>query len=464
MMQPVDDSGTTPVDGSIPDASPAHPDGSIPEASPPPDAGHGDVTSPVEAGPDASDAGVRDAHPDAPYPAFPPLIGHLLNNGGYVMKHPVVVSITWDTDTSRSAFEQFGDQIGPTAYWEATTSEYGIGPATSGPSNHVHLGSAPLKLTDQQLQDMVTANAGAPNGWPAPSEDTIYAFYIPPSTNLQLLDPTSADGGLVDACTIGLGYHDQVTVGSVTTSYAVVMNCTPFLMGVDGGSLTRTQNATDIMSHELIESATDPHPGDTPPGFLGVDSFALDWYVGFYDEAGDLCVVDPATNVDYVQGAPAPFDFWIQRTWSNKAGPAGHDPCQPVVGGAPYFNVTPLHLDTLQVSVPGALDGGTMTIQAPGVHIPMGGTRTIPLGYYSDAPAPPWNLGYSLGGAYDQVQHYLTVSIDNPTGQNGDTANATVTVTGTDSTNTGLELLVFLSVANDAQQTVHAMPVLISSQ
>ena len=147
--------------------------------SPMPEAG------PVEAAAEAAGP-VNHGSPSSTYPAFPPNFPQITDQGGSVMKSPVVVAITWTSDASEAMFDTFADGIGGTAYWKATTSEYGIGPAVSGTANHVHLTTtAPAQLQDSDIQSLVTANAGTTAGWPAPTADTVYAFFLPPGTSLQ---------------------------------------------------------------------------------------------------------------------------------------------------------------------------------------------------------------------------------------------------------------------------------------
>jgi hypothetical protein len=445
-------------------------------------AGHADATN--DSSKPSGDGGGADATTDAPtadapYPAFAPLFPKLIFNGGYVMKHPVIVSITWNGDPYQADYDRFADELGGTEYWKATTSEYGVGPSVSGVANHVHLTTTAKQTTDQELQGMIQAHAGV--DWPAATLDTAYVYFLPPTLSLQTQDPNNPDGGTVDACTQFGGYHDQIQIGALTGAYAVVPSC-PWAVydpdsgmlvydaGPDAGGLTPEQGSTVAMSHELVEMVTDPHPSgaNSQQGYIGLDSVALDWYVNFYDEAGDLCVNDPNANNERVETAPAPFDFWVQSTWSNKAGAAGHDPCQPMPPGAsPYFNVTPFHLDPLTVMVPdlNSTDGGMLTRQTMGVHIPMGATQTIPVGFYSDGPTGvPWDLSVTLGASYQSpLPTYLIVNLDRTSGQNGDIAHATVTVTGTDTAMPGYELLVFNSTAHDNPQLTYVMPVLIAS-
>jgi hypothetical protein len=421
--------------------------------------------------------------PSSTYPAFRPDFGQIVDNGGLVLENPVIVAVTWDTDSSQASFDQFADTIGKTAYWQATCSEYGVGKAACGPVNHVHISTpAPSTMTDQDLQNLVAMNAGGgpaaapidvsdagadgeadtdaqadaahPARWPAATTSTIYAFFLPPGVSLQ----TQTRGGTGDACSVGIGgYHSQVDVGSVTTSYAVVPSCT-FGLGN-----TAAQQTTMSMSHELNEAVTDPHPMDNSPGYVGFDNahFAFDWFQEFSSENGDACEFFQSSFFEDKETSPVAFDYWVQRTWSNKAGPAGHDPCQPAPAG-PYFNVTPLNLQMVTVTLSAQLTGGTtMNFQTKGLHIPVGSTATLDLGFYSDGPTGgPWSLSYSLGSPVASTRPtYLTVSLDRTTGQNGQKAYAKVTATSKGKL--GAELLVFESKMNGL---VHVMPVVIGSE
>src|SRR5580700_11332224 len=71
-----------------------------------------------DAAPDvAVEAGAYGA-PSSTYPAFTPWMGQLTNNGGPILSAPIVVTITWDDDTTgRPIFEPFGDEIGASSYW-----------------------------------------------------------------------------------------------------------------------------------------------------------------------------------------------------------------------------------------------------------------------------------------------------------------------------------------------------------
>jgi hypothetical protein len=401
---------------------------------------------------DASDGPVRDhGAPSMTYPAFKPDMGQIIDNGGVTLSMPVVVSITWNSDPSQAMFDAFSDSLGPTQYWAATTTEYGVGALTSGMSNHVHLATAaPAQLADSDLQSMVTSNAGAT--WPAPTDQIIYAFYLPPSTSLQFGGGGGGGGG--DACQQGIGgYHDQVNVGGHTVAYAVVPSCN------FGGGNTPAEQTTMSMSHELIEAVTDPHPQDNNPGYVGFDAdhFAFDYFQRFSSEVGDACEF---FRQSFYQDTEASFMYWVQRTWSNKSGAAGHDPCVPAPA-APYFNVTPLQLDTVNVDL--SLLGGSAMTPTKGVHVPMGQTVTFPIGFYSDGPTGgPWTVQAVSGNPATGSSNgstYLKASIDKTSGQNGEKAYVTVT-TNTVGRLKG-ELLTIVSTLNG---TKHYMPILVGSE
>jgi hypothetical protein len=430
----------------------------------------GPVTTPVEAGVPVEAAAPLDfGAPSTTYPAFPVTNGQLAN-GGINMTAPVIVAITWNSDPNQAYFDTFADELGATSYWNKTSSEWGIGPAISGTVNHVHLATtAPASLADSDLQTMVTTNAGAVGGWPAPTSNTIYAFFLAPGISLNIGSQSGASG---DACSQGVGgYHDQVNVGSITTAYAVVDSCN---LGI---TKTAAEQTTASMSHEINEAASDPQPQSNAGGVLGFDnnSFAFDYFMlpliqSFSSENGDACEVYLSSFYEDVETSPAPFDYWVQRIWSNKSAAAGHDPCVPVAA-APYFNVTPLDLQTVNVNLPADLTGATKAENQPtnGYKILAGTTGTFGVGFYSDGPTAPWKIAVDAnnplvpagqGGTANFNTSSVTVSLDKLSGQNGEKAYVTVKVTTSGSTFKG-ETVTITSTLNGVD---HYMPIWIAGQ
>jgi hypothetical protein len=437
----------------------------------------GPVTTPVDAGtptPEAEAAAPVDhGSPSTTYPAFPPAFGQLMENGGYTMKNPIIVPVTWNSDASQASFDTFADEVGATSYWHTASSEYGVGTGSSGTANHVHIATAaPASVTDTNLQNMVTTNVGAATApWPAATQDTVYAFFLPPGTSLQIQAGFGGGGGgTQDACSQGIGgYHDQITVGTVTTAYAVVPSCT-----FPGGN-TAAQQTTMSMSHELLEAATDPQPQANNPGLVGFDndSFAFDYFQTFQSENGDACELflqgPDSSFYEEKETTPNPFDYWVQRTWSNKSGAAGHNPCVPVPSD-PYFNVVPLDLAQVNVNLPAQLTGSNTATQQPtkGLRVLQGETKTFALGFYSDGPTSgPWTLTASAGnpltgsgglGNFNKSQ--ISASLDKTSGQNGEKAYLTVTVQTPGSSFKG-ELVTITSSLNGVD---HYRPIWIASE
>jgi hypothetical protein len=450
--------------GASSSATSGPPDGAAPAED---EAGTVSTTVPIEAGAPVVEAGpppVDHGALSTTYPAYPPSFGQITKNGGIVMTTPTIVSITWNSDASQASFDAFADTIGQTSYWSTTTGEYGVGPAVSGAANHVHNATtAPATMQDSDLQTLVATHAGATGGWPAPTANTVYAFFLPPGTSLDLGAAGGGGSGSGDACSQGVGgYHDQVSIGSIVTSYAVVPSCN------FGDGNTAAQQSTLSMSHELIEAATDPEPESPRPGYVGFDSqyFAFDYFQQFQDEVADACELFASSFYEETETTPAPFDYWVQRTWSNKSGPAGHDPCVPAPA-TPYFNVAPLDLTSVTVSLPSDLTGAAVAEQetTQGYKVPAGTSATFALGFYSDAATPaPWLIKATAGNPLASFGTFnassVAVSLDKTTGQNGEKAYLTVTVADTGSALEG-ELVTITSSLGNVQ---HYMPIWIAGQ
>ena len=432
----------------------------------------GPVTTPAEAGAPMEAAPPADhGAPSTTYPAFPVAGGQLQDNGGYKMKAPIIVAITWNSDPAQATFDAYADGIGATAFWKTAVSEWGVGPATSGTVNHVHIATPPpasmLEGQTSDFQNLVTTNAGVTNGWPAPTPDTIYAFFLAPGTSLQL---DSGGGGPQDACGQGVGgFHNEVAVGSVVAAYAVVDSCNWGIMP------SATEQTYAAMSHELSEAVTDPQPQSVPAitGFQA-DSFAFDYSMTFMAENGDACAVfsqgPDSSFYEDIETTPGPFDYWVQREWSNKSSAAGHNPCVPAPAD-PYFNVTPLGLQTVNVSLPPQFTGSSSSQLQPikGYKVAAGTSEKFAVGFFSDAPTSgPWMIsattGNPLTGGGDPLAQFnaskITVKVDKASGQNGEKAWVTVDVTSSGTAFKG-EMVTIISSLKGVE---HYMPIWISAQ
>ncbi len=449
----------------------ATPDGGVPEAS-------------ADAGDDAADHGSV----STTYPAFTVDMPKVLANQGVVLASPVIVTVTWPADDPNAAtWDAFGDAIGGSSYWNAATSEYGVGAATSGPANHVHMAvPLPKTISYYDLQNFVVLSlggtlpdAGAPNvgspdagsleggspdagsleggspdagsleggspdagsleggsdagdgavnpPWPLPiSPDgsdeipMVYAVFVPASTVVN--EPDTVRSFCDDG---GLSFHDTATINGKLVPYAIIAACP---------SLTLTQ-LEQAAAHELVEAATDPFGGETANlvGYDGFDSDHLAWslYTGpFGNEIADAC--ENWADSYYVESSS--FPYGVQRVWSNAHAIAGHDPCVPLPNGA-YSGMTFFPSDESTFS----LDLSALGMGLPvtrGFHAPVGQPVTFQVGFYSDGPTEPWTIGYDFPEVTLQDQNYVPysngaakVTIDKTSGQNGEKAYVTVTVT-----------------------------------
>jgi hypothetical protein len=118
---------------------------------------------------------------------------------------------------------------------------------------------------------------------------------------------------------------------------------------------------------------------------------------------------------DTVYFKPADLPFLVQRSWSNAAATAGHEPCVPAPDGA-YFAAVPVLSGTLH----GGYEG--QSISGEGVHVAKGASTTLDVDLFSDAPTDPFTVAANaFGGAG------LAFSWDTTSGQNGDVLHLTIT-------------------------------------
>lgn len=373
-----------------------------------PDAAQDAGQTPEEAGtqPDAS-------APPQSFPAFAVDAPQVDNLGGPVLASPKITPVFFPGFDYASELADMASKIGASSYW-GPLAEYGVGPLVS---------NTPITLTSNDIQpadigDITDADIKAwltsrfdgthPEFGTAPDPNTIYTLFYPPTTNIYLSGGPSGDGGTTNgqkSCSSFGGYHDDVTINGQLIPYAVLPECPSF------GSLTKQDAVTSATSHELSEAATDPYPTDqTAYGQVDLDHIAWEFFLGG-GEVGDMCAQFSSSYY-----TPTDLPYVVQRNWSNKSAKAGHDPCQPS-DGTTYFNSAPLFPDKVTAR------GG---IPTRGVIVPVGQSKTITLDLFSDAPTSgAWQVSAQVmahGG-----QSPISVTVDNPSGQNGDKLNLTIT-------------------------------------
>jgi hypothetical protein len=265
------------------------------------------------------------------YPAPHPPMPQERDLGGPVMKSPKFFILTFVGDPLAGAIDDFADKVAASStYWSGTTAEYGVGRVAK--VWHVSVNEKPkADLLDDDVQTWLTdklsgpeagtLEAGAP--WPRPDGETVYMIYYPMTSAID--------------------------------------------------------SVTSIASHELIEATTDPLVQDNP-AWAQPDLDHLAWAIPAGGELGDMCA-----GFGDVFYKPSDVPYLVQRSWSNKAAAAGHDPCQPD-GAKPYFNSAAVLTQSVTVS-------GAGSFTTKGIHIPVGGTGTVELDLYSDAPTSgPWTI------------------------------------------------------------------------
>jgi hypothetical protein len=373
------------------------------ELSPP------DLAEMVELGPpDLLDNGKYSTDYPAPHPDPPQVI----SGGGRVLSKPVFVPVFFSNDDSqiKAGIKDFASKVGATKYWEAAVGEYGVGAGTSGMP--VELAETAMgTLSDAQIQAWLGGKLnGDDPAFPVPGPGTIYILYYPDGVTITL---SGGFGGAQTSCVNFGGYHSNIVLdarhGNRPVPYAVIPRCADFAGNGGIDALTGTS------SHELVEASTDPFP-QTAPAFAQVDDDHLIWEFALGGgETGDMCAQERSSFTKFAE-----LDYVVQRSWSNAAAMAGHDPCVPTIGNPVYFAAVPVLEDTISL-------GGGMFSTA-GVQIPVGESRVVELDLFSDGPlGGPMtvrvvDLAQLQGGASN-----LKFALDRTTGLNGEKLHVTIT-------------------------------------
>ena len=200
--------------------------------------------------------------------------------------------------------------------------------------------------------------------------------------------------------------------------YAVLPTCAAM------GGTSELDELTDALSHEWIESSTDPYPvtnNGADSAYAQVDDDHFAWLVlGGGLEAGDLCVGEYDAFFE-----PKELGVTVQRTWSNLLAKEGHDPCAPDLPGVAYFNSAPVLSDTVSFT-----SGFTGPITTKGAQIPVGQSKSIEVDLFSDAPTSgPWTVSVvDFISEFTGMPPTLDFTWDATQGKNGDKLHLTVTV------------------------------------
>jgi hypothetical protein len=339
------------------------------------------------------------AHPDLPQ------VGTL---GGPVLLAPKVRPIIYSNDTSAADIQAFVEELARTTYWSAVTSEYGVGALTVLPPIMMPF-AAPGSTTDAALQTVLAANTtGADSAWGPPDPSTVYLFVIPEGSTVTIDQSTCCDD-------FG-GYHSEAMSGAVSVPYAVGCSCPGFF----GSTVRPLDERTIAISHELVETATDPFPVSNP-AYQIEDRADIIWtVVNGGGEVGDMCAFN-----DDAAFVPPGAKYMVQRSWSNAAAKKMQNPCVPYATTAPYFNSFPA-LESVAL--------GADKYLTRGVQVGIGKSRTIDVNLYSSAPtAGTWTVSaYDYDYWFRGLPAKLALSLDKAEGRNGDTLHLTITAKAQD--------------------------------
>jgi hypothetical protein len=310
----------------------------------------------------------------------PPLLPDVTDHGGPVMAHVQLVPIFYADDADATTLTSFSQWIVASQWLTTVGADYGVG--TGSVLGVVHrTDPAPATIDDTDIISLLYRGL-ADGSLPKPAgglADALYMIYFPAATTVT--------AGPERSCADFGGYHNSARQGGVELSYAVIAACHNFVE-----TLSDVEGREIVASHELIEAATDPIPGNHP-GFQ-LDDPTSPWFV-FGGEVGDLCQRGDGGEVWRESG------FVAQRTWSTTAAAAEHDPCIPGAT-ADYFN---------------------LAVQATGVpRIAPGGHQAITLRGWASGGARgtswPLSTGAALAAAQtlklsaDTIKDGATVSLD----------------------------------------------------
>jgi hypothetical protein len=329
------------------------------------------------------------------FPATMPPVPQVVKGDGPVMTGVHVVPMFFPNDPNQATFESFLDSFAASPYWPQMVGEYGVGGDLAIDASVV-LPSVPTDLDDfSALMQLELGSADA-----ATLAQTVYLTSF---SKEQVFD-----AGFGTSCIAFAGFHTAIpqTSGSGSDIPNIIAALT---WGCDSSitELTDVDVSTIVMTHETVESATDPLPNTA---WGNVDLADSAWAEHFGGEVGDMCEGFPRRIY-----RPDDVGFFIQRVWSNAEMMAFHDPCVPHIPGDPPFFTT--------VPIESATDNG---VRATNVELP-DGSATVDLQFLSDgATGADWIVEPLDESTLDGGPPQLEVALDRDSGQNGDLAHLTI--------------------------------------
>jgi hypothetical protein len=352
-----------------------------------------------------------------PYPAFPVDVPTVKTMGGPLITSPNVVAIFDPTEPNKAAVMTFLNSLKGSSFWTDVTSEYGIGPIVSVSSadlptamassvsttDLVNIVASEIQLLDYADAGPVADNDAGDAG--VPRTDTIFMIFTPPTTTISN-----------EPCTTALGYHNSVHVdGNVHVPFGVVQGAC-----VDTEiAPTQLEVEIQVVTHELVEAATDPFPF-YDPAYYRVDDDHLAWAVEQNSieatELNDLC----NEGVSISLGGTS---YKLANVWSNQAAQAGKFPCVPSsFGDVPLLSAAAVLPDEVPFN---------STLKTKGITLGVGKSATIDVHVSSSAPTTnPFTISaVDVASAFYKQPPQMTLVLDQTQVQNGDVVHLTITRT-----------------------------------
>lgn len=280
----------------------------------------------------------------------PPPTPDVTDEGGPVLTSMRVWTVVWAGDESAGqTLDAFRHAFLTSSAWSERVAEYGVG-AGSAEGVIVLSGSAPATVHYTDIEAVIPTLPGRTTiggvTVPAPDDQTVYGFLIPEGS-------AEPDGY----------YHDETT-DAVTTVDGGTINV-PYIVDRQDTSIEAppTEYLTWSDSHELVETATDPH----------ADIAWTTAWMPDQGEVGDLC--DDVISHEDIGGV----SYALTRVYSaTKAKARTGDPCVPALAG-PYADVAVV---PAQVVVPKGVGKSASFTLVPFTY---GSPTPMSWGLYGDA-------------------------------------------------------------------------------
>ena len=270
-----------------------------------------------------------------------------------------------------------------------------------------------------------------------PDPQAIYTIFYPQTTLVTQPNPIISTPALLQGCVAFGGYHDNVSValtdGGTPTNfaYAVIPTCDTYV-----------DDLTAVISHEWVESSTDPFLTSTArssslaartPAFATVERRPR-------TRSGRCSVAARGGRPVRVRGGQRLHQphvivgYTVQRTWSNLTSPrrGSTTTCTPRPAEHPVLRGRARCSTGHEETVTSSLIGGTIITK--GITIPVATSQTIEVDLFSDADTNgPWTVSaedvlYTYYGSYGLAQT-LAFAWDRTQGVNGEKLHLTITVT-----------------------------------